>query len=164
MSYSKGKRLSAASTAPSGDSDVVSNEVSEEEFEAGCEVQPAGDVTVYNAYNMGPAFGKKFPLPNIRIMVSKLMKEKLANKSYSQPDALKWARDLADEVNMRMRGKNSCPRYKHVVNVMLYQQTGAGCFYAARAIWDHLADDYMSCTFDGGSFVCIVTVFGCYQY
>ncbi|KAH8324935.1 hypothetical protein KR074_009436, partial [Drosophila pseudoananassae] len=154
------KRQSSVSSA----SEAVSDKSSEDEFEAGTEVKPASDVTIYNSYNMGPAFGRKFPLPYIRLMVSKVMQDRLANKTYNPTDARKLARDVADEINMKMKGDGSCPRYKHVVNVMLYQQTGAGCFYGARAIWDPLADDYMSYTLDNGSFVCIATVFGCYQY
>ncbi|EDV40880.1 uncharacterized protein Dana_GF23698 [Drosophila ananassae] len=156
------KRPSSVSTI--SDPEKASEKSSEDEYEPGIEAKPAADVTIYNAYNMGPAFGKKFPLPYIRLMVSKVMQEKLTNKTYNPTDARKLARDVADEINLRMKGEGYCPRYKHVVNVMLYQQTGAGCFYGARAIWDYLADDYLNYTFDGGSFVCIATVFGCYQY
>ncbi|XP_016979566.2 dynein light chain Tctex-type [Drosophila rhopaloa] len=145
-------------------SDGQSNSLSDDELEPGNEAKPAADVTIYNFYNMGPAFGKKFPLPYIRFMVGQVVKDKLGNKNYSQSDALKWTRDVADEINLKMKGRGSCPRFKHVVNVMLYQQTGCGCFYGARAIWDHLSDDYVSYTYDGGSFICIVSVFGCYQY
>ncbi|KAH8270135.1 hypothetical protein KR018_004375 [Drosophila ironensis] len=131
--------------------------------EVGGETKAARDCKIYNTYNMGPSFGNKFPLPFIRFMVSKVLQEKLSNKSYNQQDALKWARDIADQINLKMKGL-TVARYKHVVNVMLYQQTGAGCFYGARAIWDMLADDYLTYTFDGGSFVCVATVFGVYQY
>ncbi|XP_017053077.1 dynein light chain Tctex-type [Drosophila ficusphila] len=154
------------SSAISGESrsEGHSNSDSDEEIEPGNEVKPAADVTIYNLYNMGPAFGKKFPLPYIRIIISQVVQEKLRNKNYNQNDALKWTRDVADEINLKLKGRASAPRYKHVVNVMLYQQTGAGCFYGARAIWDELCDDYESYTYDGGSFVCTATVFGCYQY
>nr|ABE01233.1 IP05158p [Drosophila melanogaster] len=97
-------------------------------------------------------------------MIAQVVKEKLANKTYNQSEALKWTREVADDINIKMKGRGSSPRFKHVVNVMLYQQTGAGCFYGARAIWDELSDDYITFTFDGGSFICIAAVFGCYQY
>ncbi|XP_017086232.1 dynein light chain Tctex-type protein 2B [Drosophila eugracilis] len=156
------------SSGISGDSrsDGMSHSLSEsdDELESGNEVKPASDVTIFNSYNMGPAFGKKFPLPHIRIIISAVMSEKLRNKNYNQSEALKWARDVADEINIRMKGRARCPRYKHVVNVMLYPQTGAGCFYGARAIWDELSDDYVTHIHDGGSFICIAAVFGLYQY
>ncbi|XP_037721288.1 tctex1 domain-containing protein 2 [Drosophila subpulchrella] len=164
-SLSTGKdsqRISAVSA--DSRSDGLSHSESEDELEPGNEVKPAADVTIYNSYNMGPAFGKKFPLPYIRFMMSQVVREKLGNKNYVQSEALKWTRDVADEINLKMKGRGSCPRFKHVVNVMLYQQTGAGCFYGARAIWDELSDDYVSYTYDGGSFICIAAVFGCYQY
>lgn len=148
----------------SGESRIeVIEEIIDEDAD-GNEVLPAADVTIYNAYNMGPAFGKKFPVPYIRFLLSQLTRERLANKVYNQTEALKWARDIADEANQKLKAHGSAPRFKHVVNVMLYQQTGAGSFYGARAIWDELSDDYESYTYDGGSFICIVTVFGCYQY
>ncbi|KAH8242548.1 hypothetical protein KR032_012404, partial [Drosophila birchii] len=132
--------------------------------EPATEALPASDVTIYNAYNMGPAFGKKFPVPYIVYLLNETLIEKLNNKVYNQDEASKWARDIADDINFKFKGRSAFPRYKHVVNVMLYQQTGAGCFYGARAIWDPLSDDYGNYSYDGGSFVCIVTVFGCYQY
>ncbi|EDW79442.2 uncharacterized protein Dwil_GK20480 [Drosophila willistoni] len=100
----------------------------------------------------------------IRLMVERLLKEKLDGKNYTAGEAVKWTRDVADDVNLRMKGACHQTRYKHVVNVIIYQQTGAGCFYGARAIWDVNSDDYFSMSYDGGSFVCIVTLFGCYQY
>ncbi|XP_039486931.2 dynein light chain Tctex-type protein 2B [Drosophila santomea] len=163
--FSTGKDSFRAS-AVSGDSrsEAMSHSDSDDELEPGNEDKPASDVTIYNAYNMGPAFGKKFPLPYIRLLMTQVVKDKLANKTYNQSEALKWTRELADDINTKIKGRASSPRFKHVVNVMLYQQTGAGCFYGARAIWDELSDDYITFTFDGGSFVCIATVFGCYQY
>ncbi|XP_022226128.2 dynein light chain Tctex-type protein 2B [Drosophila obscura] len=128
------------------------------------EIRPAKDVTIYNAYNMGPAFGNKFPCPYIRYILQRVLTERLTNKSYAASDAVKWTREIADDINMKMKGQGQYPRYKHVVNVMLYQQNGGGCFYGARAIWDLLSDDYVSYVFDGGSFVCIASVFGCYTY
>lgn len=41
------------------------------------EVLPATDVTVYNAYDMGPAFGCKFPTQFIGLMVERCLYEKL---------------------------------------------------------------------------------------
>ncbi|XP_068143094.1 dynein light chain Tctex-type protein 2B [Drosophila tropicalis] len=128
------------------------------------ELIPNANVSIYNAYNVGPAFGCKFPIPMIRLMVERLLKEKLDGKTYTAGEAVKWTRDVADDVNLRMKGACHQTRYKHVVNVMIYQQTGAGCFYGARAIWDVNSDDYFTMSYDGGSFVCIVTLFGCYQY
>ncbi|XP_060651356.1 dynein light chain Tctex-type isoform X1 [Drosophila nasuta] len=128
------------------------------------EVSPATDVTIYNEYEMGPAFGCKFPLPFIRFMVERLINQKFKGKTYQPGDAVKWVREVADEVNLKMEGMCRQPRYKHVIQAIIYQQNGAGFFCGARAIWDKLADDYTSLTFDGGTFMCIVVIFGIYQY
>ncbi|ALC44047.1 CG7276, partial [Drosophila busckii] len=125
---------------------------------------PARDVTITNAYNIGPAFGCKFPVPHIRYMIDRVLYDKLRGKTYTAADAVKWVREVADDVNLKMKGYCVQPRYKHVVNVIIYQQNGAGCFYGARAIWDLLTDDYAMTTFNGNTFMCIVTVFGVYQY
>ncbi|XP_034659152.1 tctex1 domain-containing protein 2 [Drosophila subobscura] len=128
------------------------------------EIRPAKDVTIFSGYNMGPAFGNKFPCPYIRYILQRVLTERLTNKTYAAADAVKWTREIADDINMKMKGQGQYPRYKHVVNVMLYQQNGGGCFYGARAIWDLLSDDYVTQVFDGSNFVCIASVFGCYTY
>ncbi|KAH8404499.1 hypothetical protein KR222_008464, partial [Zaprionus bogoriensis] len=135
-----------------------------EEAEKNVEVLPASDVTILNAYSMGPAFGCKFPLPFIRQMVDRFVQKTLKDKTYQPGDAVKWVREVADKINMGMTGLCSQPRYKHVIQVIIYQQNGCGFFCGARAIWDPLSDDYGSLTFDGGTFVCIVMFFGVYQY
>lgn len=56
------------------------------------------------------------------------------------------------------------PRYKHVVQVMLAEQTGAGCRYIARCRWDAEADSKISEFYKSESIICIVTVFGIYLY
>ncbi|EDW18203.1 dynein light chain Tctex-type [Drosophila mojavensis] len=157
------KKADGASSEVSTMPAPVLNE-SESDSERHSEAQPATDVTIYNAYDMGPAFGCKFPVPFIRFMVERVMSEKLKGKVYQIDTAAKLTRDVADGVNLKMKGFCLQHRYKHVVNVCLYQQTGAGFFYGFRAVWDTLSDDYISMSIDVGSFICIVSVFGCYQY
>ncbi|XP_030570118.1 tctex1 domain-containing protein 2 [Drosophila novamexicana] len=147
-------------TNPSG-SFVESDSESDEPHP---EASPATDVTIYNEYDMGPAFGCKFPLPFIRFMVERVLMEKLKGKTYVAGDAVKWVRDVADTINSKMKGYCLQQRYKHVINVSIYQQNGAGFFHGFRAVWDTLSDDYLRNTFDAGTFVCIVVIFGCYTY
>ncbi|KAH8307445.1 hypothetical protein KR044_012166, partial [Drosophila immigrans] len=142
----------------------VSGSDSDGDEEKNVESAPATDVTIYNEYRMGPAFGCKFPLPFIRFMIERVLNQKFKGKTYQPGDAVKWVREVADEVNLKMEGFCRQPRYKHVIQVIIYQQTGAGFFCGARAIWDTLADDYAMLSFDGGTFVAIVVIFGIYQY
>lgn len=53
-------------------------------------------------------------------------------------------------------------KYKHVVQVMIGQQTGAGCKYITRALWDVICDQQMSEQLVNASLFCIVAVFGIY--
>lgn len=55
-------------------------------------------------------------------------------------------------------------RYRHVVQVMLAQQNGAGCKYLARCRWDAECDSQVSAFFSNETLVCVVTVFGVYLY
>lgn len=56
------------------------------------------------------------------------------------------------------------PRYKHVVQVHIGQQTGAGCKYIARCLWDAESDNHIEQVFTNASLFCVVTVFGIYLY
>ncbi|XP_033243026.1 uncharacterized protein LOC117186394 [Drosophila miranda] len=46
------------------------------------ETRPATDVTIYNAYNMGTAFGNKFPCSYIRYIMQRVLTERLISESY----------------------------------------------------------------------------------
>lgn len=73
------KKADGASSEVSTMPAPVLNE-SESDSERHSEAQPATDVTIYNAYDMGPAFGCKFPVPFIRFMVERVMSEKLKGR------------------------------------------------------------------------------------
>lgn len=55
-------------------------------------------------------------------------------------------------------------RYKHVVQVMIGNQLGAGCKFIARCRWDADCDNQASQVFTNATIFCIVTVFGTYHY
>ncbi|XP_030380803.1 tctex1 domain-containing protein 1-B [Scaptodrosophila lebanonensis] len=128
------------------------------------EIDPVTNVTIYNSYEMGPAFRQKFPVPYIRYMMERVFYDKLNGKAYNITEAAKWARDIVDEINLRMRGFCAKPRYKHVVTVMIFQQTGAGCCYGSSAVWDELSDDSVSIQHLCSTFIACCTVFGIYKY
>lgn len=159
--------------------------VEEKEPEVHQETAPASNVTIHNAYIMGPAFGEKFPVAfirhNVQYVLNKLLKGSyyysfvidlnlfriethIAGKTYAVGEAGKWAREIVDTINTGITGLACKPRYKHVIQAVIYQQSGSGFFCGARAVWDPLSDDYNYYTYDGGTFVCIVMFFGLYQY
>lgn len=74
-----------------------------------------------------------------------------------------WCRQIVNDINNRVKALE-IPRYKHVVQIMLAEQTGAGCRYIARCVWDAGCDSKISEQYKSESIICIVTVFGIYRY
>lgn len=84
-------------------------------------------------------------------------------KEYSKKEAPIWTRQIADNINLRVKELNM-PRYKHVTQVMLAEQLGAGCRYLARCRWDAESDSKVSEIFHLEDLYCVVTVFGIFDY
>ncbi|EDV49684.1 tctex1 domain-containing protein 2 [Drosophila erecta] len=116
------------------------------------------------AYSMRPAFGEMFPLPTIKTIMNNVMAEKLKDKTYDKDIAKKWTSEIADEVNQQIASSSKVKRYKHVVQVMLGQELGAGATYNSRCCWDCDCDTSVSEVFSNTSLFCVCTVFGTYQY
>ncbi|XP_033166494.1 tctex1 domain-containing protein 2 [Drosophila mauritiana] len=116
------------------------------------------------AYSMRPAFGEMFPLPTIKSIMNNVMTEKLKDKTYDKDVAKKWTSEIADEVNQQIASSSKVKRYKHVVQVMLGQELGAGATYNSRCCWDCDCDTSVSEVFSNTSLFCVCTVFGTYQY
>ncbi|KAH8337381.1 hypothetical protein KR059_008633 [Drosophila kikkawai] len=139
------------------------------------------------AYSMRPAFGEMFPLPTIKHIMNTVMAEKLkgklsgkiehtpvarqlnlclpiADKTYDKDVAKTWTSEIADAVNQQIATSAKVKRYKHVVQVMLGQELGAGATYNSRCCWDCDCDTSVSEVFSNTSLFCVCTVFGTYQY
>lgn len=84
-------------------------------------------------------------------------------QTYTAVDAARWTKTLADEISLKVKDLEM-KRYKHVVQVVLGQQLGAGCKYIARCRWDAECDNQTSGEFKNATIFCIVTVFGLYLY
>ncbi|XP_017071901.2 dynein light chain Tctex-type protein 2B [Drosophila eugracilis] len=123
--------------------------------------KPAAQPT---AYSMRPAFGEMFPLPTIKNIMNNVMAEKLKDKTYDKDVARTWTSEIADEVNQQIASSSRVKRYKHVVQVMLGQELGAGATYNSRCCWDCDCDTSVSEVFSNTSLFCVCTVFGTYQY
>lgn len=72
-------------------------------------------------------------------------------------------RFIADQICNRTK-EIEMRRYKHIVQVVLAQQNGAGCKYIARCRWDAESDSQISTYFTNETIACVVTVFGVYLY
>lgn len=84
-------------------------------------------------------------------------------KEYSSKEVGEWCRQIVNDINRHIK-ELAIPRYKHIVQIMLSEQTGAGCRYLARCHWDASCDSKISEQYKSETIVCIVTVFGVYQY
>ncbi|KAH8414678.1 hypothetical protein KR215_012030 [Drosophila sulfurigaster] len=116
------------------------------------------------AYSMRPAFGESFPLPIVKSIINTAMSEKLKDKQYDKDVAKTWTREIADEVNQQIAANPKVKRYKHVVQVMLGQELGAGATYLSRCCWDCDCDTSITEVFSNTSLFCVCTVYGTYQY
>lgn len=82
---------------------------------------------------------------------------------YASSEASEWSRQIVNDINKRIKDLET-PRYKHLVQVMLAEQAGAGSRYIARCIWDASCDSKVSEQYKSETIICIVTVFGIYRY
>ncbi|ALC46457.1 Dlc90F [Drosophila busckii] len=113
---------------------------------------------------MRPAFGESFPLPIVKSIMNNIMTEKLKDKTYDKNIAKTWTREIADEVNQQIATNSKVKRYKHVVQVMLGQELGAGATYLSRCCWDCDCDTSISEVFSNTSLFCVCTVYATFQY
>ncbi|XP_017865276.1 PREDICTED: tctex1 domain-containing protein 2 [Drosophila arizonae] len=116
------------------------------------------------AYSMRPEFGESFPLPIVKNIINSTMATKLKDKIYDKDIAKIWTREIADEVNQQIAASPKVKRYKHVVQVMLGQELGAGSTYLSRCCWDCDCDTSVTEVFTNTSLFCVCTVFATYQY
>lgn len=84
-------------------------------------------------------------------------------KTYNVSEVADWCRQIVNTINQRIK-ELEIPRYRHIVQVMLLEQTGAGCRYTARCCWDASTDSKISEQFKSETIICIATVFGVYRY
>ncbi|EDW67779.2 dynein light chain Tctex-type protein 2B [Drosophila virilis] len=167
------ERLSKNSNVPDGSiQKTASNSISQNKkqtpfasaqlsADAELEDEPAGQPA---AYSMRPAFGESFPLPIVKSIINSVMAEKLKDKIYDKDIAKIWTREIADEVNQQIAASPKVKRYKHVVQVMMGQELGAGATYLSRCCWDCDCDTSVTEVFSNTSLFCVCTVFGTYQY
>lgn len=134
-------------------------------------------------YQIRPSIGKSFPISGIREIINEVLLQILdgnalhllfyvtpslihfffKGKEYSSKDVSSWCRQIVNDINRRIRDLE-IPRYKHIVQIMLGEQTGAGCRYIARCHWDASCDSKVTEQYKSETIICIVTVFGVYQY
>ncbi|XP_055905165.1 dynein light chain Tctex-type protein 2B-like [Eupeodes corollae] len=115
------------------------------------------------AYRMRPALADIFKTKTIKEIIQSVLTKTLQGKKYNVEDARKWTQEIADSISTSVKDLNM-PRYKHVVQISLGQQLGAGYRYVAKCSWDAECDSYTSDVFSNASLFCVCTVFGIYVY
>nr|XP_019546355.2 tctex1 domain-containing protein 2-like [Aedes albopictus] len=116
-----------------------------------------------NTYQMRPTLEQTFKSEKIKQIINAVLHDTLTGQTYTAVDAARWTKTLADEISLKVKDLEM-KRYKHVVQVVLGQQLGAGCKYIARCRWDAECDNQTSGEFKNATIFCIVTVFGLYLY
>ncbi|XP_055612594.1 dynein light chain Tctex-type protein 2B-like [Uranotaenia lowii] len=116
-----------------------------------------------STYQMRPTLDQTFKSERIKQIINTVLNDTLSGKKYTAVDAARWTKTLADEISLKVKDLEM-KRYKHVVQVVLGQQLGAGCKYIARCRWDAECDNQTSAEFKSATIFCIVTVFGLYLY
>lgn len=92
-----------------------------------------------------------------------IINDSVVGKTYSAAKAAEWTRNIADDINLKIKDLDM-HRYKHIVQVTVGQQNGAGCRSTARCRWDAECDSMVSESFTNETLFCIVAVFGIYFY
>ncbi|XP_055853480.1 dynein light chain Tctex-type protein 2B [Episyrphus balteatus] len=115
------------------------------------------------AYRMRPSLEDIFKAKTIKEIIQRVLTKTLQGKKYNVEDARKWTQEIADTISASVKDLNM-PRYKHVVQISLGQQLGAGCRYIAKCSWDAECDSYTSDIFSNATLFCVCTVFGIYVY
>ncbi|XP_062561503.1 dynein light chain Tctex-type protein 2B-like isoform X2 [Armigeres subalbatus] len=119
--------------------------------------------TTPSTYQMRPTLEQTFMSEKIKQIINTVLTDTLGGKTYTAVDAARWTKTLADDISLKVKDLEM-KRYKHVVQVVLGQQLGAGCKYIARCRWDAECDNQTSGEFKNATIFCIVTVFGLYLY
>nr|XP_004670566.2 dynein light chain Tctex-type 4 [Jaculus jaculus]XP_045004715.1 dynein light chain Tctex-type 4 [Jaculus jaculus]XP_045004716.1 dynein light chain Tctex-type 4 [Jaculus jaculus]XP_045004717.1 dynein light chain Tctex-type 4 [Jaculus jaculus]XP_045004718.1 dynein light chain Tctex-type 4 [Jaculus jaculus] len=113
------------------------------------------------SYRTEPLPGECWEAASAQRALEALLDAELCNASYSGTEAGRLARELCEQVRMRMR--ELCPpRYKLVCSVVVGPRAGQGVHVVSRALWDAVHDGLASATYTNASLFAVATVHGLY--
>ncbi|KYM98178.1 Tektin-4 [Cyphomyrmex costatus] len=115
------------------------------------------------AYQIRPHLYEKFKPLSAKEIIHDVLFEQLSTKSYDAQAAAQWTKDIADNIERKIKDLQF-KRYKYVVNVVLGQQHGAGVKIGTRCIWDAEADTYAYDSFVNDTIFCVAIVYAVYFY
>lgn len=86
-----------------------------------------------------------------------------SGKEYTKSEVATWCRQIVNDINSRVADLNM-PRYAHVVQITMMEQTGAGSRSISRCLWDASCDSTVHEIYKSKTMICIVSVYGVYRY
>ncbi|XP_077006004.1 dynein light chain Tctex-type 4 [Tamandua tetradactyla] len=113
------------------------------------------------SYRTEPAPGERWEAELAQRILEAALATGLRNACYSGQEAGPLARELCEQVRLRLR-ELSPPRYKLVCSVVLGPRAGQGVRVVSRALWDAARDGLASASFTNSSLFAVATVHGVY--
>ncbi|GLV34003.1 uncharacterized protein CBL_11114 [Carabus blaptoides fortunei] len=135
---------------------IVASDVKEEMSTTSDTIEP-------NTFNIKPSLQDKFKVLEVKNVIHDILTEELSGKVYTADDAKQWTTNIANTINRRVRDMK-WKRYKHIVQVCIGEQRGAGVRCGAKCVWDSETDNYASDMFMNESLFCVAAVFAIYFY
>ncbi len=112
---------------------------------------------------LGPSYKDMFKPREVQAVMAEVLQAQLRGKVYSQNDTGQWAKDISCEIKNRLKQMGHA-RYKHMVQVVIGENKGAGGRVGARCLWDAQTDRIAQETFQSDSIFAVAVAFGVYLY
>ncbi|XP_020281373.1 tctex1 domain-containing protein 2-like [Pseudomyrmex gracilis] len=122
-----------------------------------------GETAEQPVYQIRPQLYEKFKPLSAKEIIHDVLFDQLATKSYDAQAAAQWTKDIADNIERKIKDLQF-NRYKYIVNVILGQQHGAGVKIGTRCIWDAEADTYAYDSYVNDTIFCVAIVYAIYFY
>ncbi|XP_006899064.1 PREDICTED: tctex1 domain-containing protein 4 [Elephantulus edwardii] len=113
------------------------------------------------SYRTEPAPGERWQAARAQRALEEALAARLHSTCYSGLEAGPLARELCEQVRLRLR-EFSPPRYKLVCSVVLGPRAGQDVRVVSRALWDAARDGLASAAFTNASLFAVATVHGLY--
>mmetsp|Transcript_38558 Transcript_38558/g.88409 ORF Transcript_38558/g.88409 Transcript_38558/m.88409 type:complete len:116 (+) Transcript_38558:25-372(+) len=98
-------------------------------------------------YNIRPSLREKFRPNAVKPLITAVLNDRLADKTYNPELTAQWTREIADEIKNKLKLELDLPRYKYVVQVLIGEQRGEGVRMGCRCFWDADTDNYAESTY-----------------
>ncbi|XP_003801269.1 tctex1 domain-containing protein 4 [Otolemur garnettii] len=116
---------------------------------------------VAHSYCTEPAPGERWEAAHAQSALEAVLGAGLRDMCYSGAEAGRLARELCEQVRLRLR-ELLPPRYKLVCSVVLGPRAGQGVHVVSRALWDAGTDGLASASYTNASLFAVAMVHGLY--